>query len=71
MCNMDYGNQGGFCESCPGNTDSACVNAQFNQQLGTDECRNVCIDQEGEYGYNIFIVCQKFSKIFFCSQKYI
>ena len=53
MCNMDSGVLGGWCESCPGNTDGDCLSANF-PPLGTDECRNACVGHESENTYNLF-----------------
>ena len=43
LCNMDYGVDGGFCETCPGITEQHCVNASFITDLGTTECQSVCV----------------------------
>ena len=54
MCNMDSGEDGGLCETCPGNTENDCYDAGFNQQLGTEECLNVCVGQASEYSSEIY-----------------
>ena len=42
VCNMDEG--GGYCESCPGDTNEDCIDAGYNMPLGTAECQSVCVD---------------------------
>ena len=44
MCNMDWGEDGAFCEYCPDD----CIAAGFNNPLGTFECQTVCFSQESE-----------------------
>ena len=59
MCNMNWGvDDGGICESCPGNTENDCFNAGFNQQLGTEQCLDVCVGQASEYSNYIFVLYQ-------------
>ena len=41
VCNMDEG--GGYCESCPGDTDEDCIDAGYITPLGTAECQSVCV----------------------------
>ena len=48
MCNFDYGPDGGFCEKCPGNTDQNCIDSGFITELGTEECKNVCVVDRSE-----------------------
>ena len=43
LCNFDYGADGGFCEPCPGETDQACIDSGYHTDLGTDECKSVCV----------------------------
>ena len=62
MCNMDLGEHGGFYEPCPGNTEIDCHDANFNQQLGTDECLNVCVGQASEYSNEILLFISYYLK---------
>ena len=56
LCNFDYGADGGFCEPCPGETDQACVDTGYHTDLGTDECKSVCVVEQSEFTMqNIFI----------------
>ena len=43
LCNFDYGDDGGFCEPCPGETEQACVDSGYHTDLGTAECKSVCV----------------------------
>ena len=40
---MDYGESGGFCEPCPGDTEQDCIDSSFSDDLGTIECESVCV----------------------------
>lgn len=62
MCNMDWGEDGGLCETCPGNTENDCYDAGFNQQLETDECLNVCVGQASEYSNDILLLISYYLK---------
>lgn len=62
MCNMDLGEHGGFYEPCPGNTEIDCHDANFNQQLGTDECLNICVGQASEYSNDILLFISYYLK---------
>ena len=55
LCNFDYGADGGFCEPCPGETDQACIDSGYNTDLGTDECKSVCVVvEESEFIKNLY-----------------
>ena len=57
LCNFDNGETGGFCEPCPGDlTDQDCVNARYINDLGTAECKSVCVAEQSEFfnGYFSF-----------------
>ena len=43
FCNFDYGESGGFCELCPGESDQDCVYSGYSTDLGTAECKRVCV----------------------------
>ena len=49
LCNFDYGADGGFCEPCPGETDQDCVDSGYDNDLGTDECKSVCVVEQSEF----------------------
>ena len=44
ICNFDF-DYGGFCETCPGNTEQSCYDTGFHNDKGTDECKSICIPQ--------------------------
>ena len=54
LCNFEYGESGGFCESCPGETDQDCVAAGYITDLGTAECKSVCVVEQSEFFNDIF-----------------
>ena len=49
LCNFDDGESGGFCEPCPGETDQDCVNSGYITDLGTAECKSVCVVEQSEF----------------------
>ena len=49
FCNFDFGATEGWCESCPGYCDQDCVDSNFNTNLGTDECKSVCVTEQSEF----------------------
>ena len=49
LCNFEYGESGGFCESCPGETDQHCVATGYITDLGTAECKSVCVVEQSEF----------------------
>ena len=52
MCNFDYGSNGGFCETCPGDTEQACIDTGFHTDLGTEECKKLCVVEQSKYFVN-------------------
>ena len=55
LCNFDNGETGGFCEPCPGDlTDQDCVNAAYINDLGTAECKSVCVVEQSEFFNSYF-----------------
>ena len=49
LCNFEYGTDGGSCEPCPGETDQACVGSGYHTDLGTNECKRVCVKKQSEF----------------------
>ena len=49
LCNFDDGESGGFCEPCPGETDQDCVDSGYITDLGTAECKRVCVVEQSEF----------------------
>ena len=58
MCNYDYGSNGGFCETCPGDTEQACIATGFHTELGTEECKKLCVVEQSEYFYELGVSSQ-------------
>jgi len=64
LCNFDDGESGGFCEPCPGETDQDCVDSGYITDLGTAECKSVCVVEQSEY-IKVFSTSCKCSFVFF------
>ena len=54
LCNFDDGESGGFCEPCPGETDQDCVDSGYITDLGTAECKSVCVIEQSEFFNDFF-----------------
>ena len=54
LCNFEYGESGGFCESCPGESDQDCVASGYITDLGTAECKSVCGVERSEFFNFVF-----------------
>ena len=39
---MQYGEYGGLCKPCPGDTYQDCIDEELVTELGTVECQRVC-----------------------------
>ena len=44
ICTFDF-DYGGWCQTCPGDTEQACYDTSFNNGKGIDECRSICVSQ--------------------------
>ena len=54
LCNFEYDESGGFCESCPGESDQDCVASGYITDLGTAECKSVCGVERSEFFNFVF-----------------